>query len=147
MAVTRGKKRLGKYLAELRIAAGQDLEKLAKELRTTRVSLGRYEDGQVLPPWATTQLLLQLLDASADQQAEASARWEVANDEPPSVRLPTGCAEGVSHVGQRRAALRRQSAIFPVVIPGLLQTEHYAWALLDAASPVSTRTMPRPSVW
>lgn len=130
---TRAKKRLGNYLAELRKARGRDQSDLAKALRTTRVSLSRYESGHVLPPWAMTQLLLKELDASDSERSQALARWEEANDEPPSVRLPTDAPKAFrTLVNAERQAAKVQN-ISVMAIPGLLQTERYARALFDAA--------------
>jgi transcriptional regulator with XRE-family HTH domain len=132
-APTRAKKRLGKFLTELRLARSRDQADVAGELRVSRVSLSRYELGQVLPPWAVIHLLLRVLGVSDDERAEALTRWEMANDEPASVRLPVDAPKAFRTLinAEREAASMRCMSLS--VIHGLLQTERYARALFDSA--------------
>jgi hypothetical protein len=79
-----------------------------------------------------TQLLLLVLDASDAERKEAVVRWEEANDEPPSVRLPSDAPKAFRTLvnAERVAASIRNISLS--VVPGLLQTEAYARSLFDA---------------
>ncbi|HVK22995.1 MAG TPA: helix-turn-helix transcriptional regulator [Actinokineospora sp.] len=131
-APTRAKIRLGKFLADLRNRTGITLVMAAQEIKTADSTVSRYESGHVLPVWGTVLTLLHLYEATAKERKIASDMWDSANDEPPSIRLPSGASKAFRRLvnAEREAPSARH--IEPSIIPGLLQTEHYARALMEA---------------
>ncbi|CRK61207.1 putative DNA-binding protein [Alloactinosynnema sp. L-07] len=127
---TRAKVRLGKYLAELRNRTGITLVMAAQQLKTSDGTISRYESGHVLPVWATVLTLLNLYEVSAKDRKIASDLWDSAHDEPPSIRLPGGTPKAFRRLvnAEREAPAARH--IETSIIPGLLQTESYARALM-----------------
>jgi transcriptional regulator with XRE-family HTH domain len=129
---TRAKKRLGTYLRELRVAAGLSAAKAAAEIKSVETTISRYETGAVKPVWGTVRVLLDRYKANPDQRDEAERLWEEANEEPPSVRLPTGTHRAFRKLVNTEREAVRERVLSPYVLPALLQTERYASALLAA---------------
>ncbi len=129
---TRAKFRLGKYLAELRNRAGFSRVAAAEYIKTNESSVGRYEAGHVLPTWGTVLTLLHYYDALPREISNASDLWDAARDEPPSIRLPHGTPKAFRRLMNAEREAPTQRHIETSIIPGLLQTEGYARALMDA---------------
>ncbi|WP_054052604.1 helix-turn-helix transcriptional regulator [Alloactinosynnema sp. L-07] len=124
--------RLGKFMADLRERNGMSRARAAQELKTAESSMSRYESGNVLPVWSTVRTLLDLYEAAAKERKIASDLWDNANDEPPSIRLPISTPKAFRRLvnAEREAPLQRHIELS--IVPGLLQTESYARALMDA---------------
>jgi hypothetical protein len=106
--------------------------RVAREIKAVETTLGRYETGVVKPVWGTVRVLLDRYEASKEQFAEAERLWEEANEEPPSVRLPTGTHRAFRKLINTEREAVRERTLSPYVLPALLQTERYARALLAA---------------
>ena len=130
---TRAKRRLGRFLADLREREEVSAPEAARELKTSKSTLLRYEGGAVMPVWSTVQSLLRLYNASTDEHQDAERLWQEAHDDAPPVRLPATAPSSFRKLvtAERDAASERTLA--PLVVPGLLQTERYIRALMDAA--------------
>lgn len=131
-APTRAKRRLGTFLAGLREREDVSPLDAAAELKASKSTLLRYEGGDVMPVWSTVQSLLRLYHASDDQHRQAEDLWQEAHDEPPPVRLPAGTPTSFRKMATRERDAEAIRAIAPLVVPGLLQTEPYARALMTA---------------
>ncbi len=133
-SATRLKKRLGRFLRELRERSDRKVEQAAAELRQDKpTNVIRYEAGQVLPPWGSVFTLLAFYGASVGEVERAARLYDDAKHEPKSVRLQPGAPNDYrTLVNAERDALRERE-LAPLVIPGLLQTKRYARALEDAA--------------
>jgi transcriptional regulator with XRE-family HTH domain len=128
------KKRLGAFLQELRQQAGVKAEEAAAELKTTRPTLTRYETGEVLPAWGSVRMLLMFYGATAEDLARASQLFDDAKDEPKPVRLTPGASRAFRNLVSAERDAVRERVLAPYVVPGLLQTERYARALLAAGT-------------
>ncbi|HEV8555169.1 MAG TPA: helix-turn-helix transcriptional regulator [Actinophytocola sp.] len=130
---TRLKKRLGRLLREVRERSGKPALAAAAELKqSTASTLNRYETGEVLPAWGTVRTLLTFYEATAEDLDQASRCYDDAKDEPRSVRLPAGAPSGYRRLVNAEREAVRERELAPLVVPGLLQTERYTRALLDA---------------
>jgi hypothetical protein len=131
---TRCKKRLGAFLLNTRERAGKTAIEAAAELKQdTPSTVNRYEAGEVLANWGTVRTLLDFYGANTEEFDQASRLWEDARVEPRSVRLPSGAPRAyrkLVNAEQREAVRERELA--PSVVPGLLQTQRYAQALLES---------------
>jgi transcriptional regulator with XRE-family HTH domain len=127
---TRAKKRLGGFLRALREGVGMSPEDAGQEVKVTKSTVNRYELGQVEVNWATVRVLLACYSASKEQVREAERLFEQVKEEPRSVRLPAGTPKAFRKLinGEREAVLERD--LSPYVMPGLLQHERYARALI-----------------
>ncbi len=131
-------RRLGRELVKLRLAAGLSRPKAAASINLAPSSLGRIEDYKQVPHRRT---LLDLLDAySADDEKRAALlalRERAQNREaggwlgPYLEDLPPTYAD---YVGLEEEA-HTLYACQPLLVPGLLQTEEYARAVLTALIP------------
>jgi DNA-binding XRE family transcriptional regulator len=131
-APTRAKRRLGKFLADLRERDEVFPQDAARELKASKSTLLRYESGDVMPVWSTVQSLLRLYNASDDEHRQAEELWQDAHDEPSPVRVPAGTPTNFRKLVARERDAETIRAIEPLLVPGLLQTEHYARALMTA---------------
>ena len=129
---TRAKRRFGAFLRDLRNKAGLTAEQVTLKLKAKGPTTSRYESGEVKPPWGTVLFLLDCYDATPEQKLEAERLWEEANEEPPSVRLPSGAHRAFRKLVNAEREATRERVIAPLVLPSLLQTEPYVRALLDA---------------
>ncbi|MDV6012558.1 helix-turn-helix transcriptional regulator [Haloechinothrix sp. LS1_15] len=130
---TRAKRRLGRFLHDLRTDAGVLLEQAAHELKTSDSTVSRYESGQVMPVWATVLALLNLYGATDEDRTRALTLWEHARDEPPSIRLPTGAPKSYRRLVNAEREAERIRIVEMSVVPGLMQTEAYARAVISTA--------------
>lgn len=104
-----------------------------EELRAADSTLSRYESGNVMPVWASVLALMRLYKVSDDELALALRLWEEARDEPPPVRLPKGTPKSFRRLMSAEREAHSVRTLELSVVPGLLQTERYARALVDAA--------------
>lgn len=131
---TRLKRRLGRFLLDLRGRAGMTAEQAAGALRQSKTNnVTRYETGQVLPPWGSVFTLLTFYGASVEERERAEQLYDEAKHEPRSVILPPGVRDGYRQLVNAERDAVRERELAPLVVPGLLQTQRYAEALVDAA--------------
>jgi transcriptional regulator with XRE-family HTH domain len=129
---TRLKKRLGTFLREVRKRADRTMDEAADHLKAQRPTVSRYETGEVLPVWSTVHMLLSYYAATEDDLAQAARLYDDAKDEPRSVRLTAGASKAFRKLVNAEREAVRERELAPFVIPGLLQTKRYAWALIEA---------------
>ncbi|MBN1171133.1 MAG: helix-turn-helix domain-containing protein [Micromonosporaceae bacterium] len=118
------RRRLGEQLRELREAKGYKLQQLAGELGWSHTKLSRLENAKVRPDVADVMDLLEVLDATADQQQRLIALARQANQR--------GWWKAYAEMPQRQAGQAELEAgavaiwgYSLVFIPGLLQTSEY----------------------
>lgn len=132
---TRLKKQLGAALRHLRESAGKTVKQAADELRVAETTINRNESGETFPNWATVRTQMEAFGADEATRDRIAQLWEAAKDEAPPVRLPTGASRPFRRylTAEREAISKR--GIEMLVVPGLLQTEHYARAIEGSAAP------------
>lgn len=143
---TRLKRRLGRFLLEVRKRAELTSVQAAAELKQEANNVTRYEAGEVLPPWGSVRTLLAVYGASAAEVKRASRLYDDAKQEPRSVRLPAGAPTGYRALVNAEREAVRERELAPSVVPGLLQTERYARALLSAGRSLQRPDTPQDSV-
>jgi transcriptional regulator with XRE-family HTH domain len=130
---TRRKRKFGQALARLRNEANLTTEDAGRVLRRTASQISKIENGYNLCAFAELTALLVVYQASDVQRAEIETLWEDAKQD--STRIQGSSAYPLKF----RAFLRNEadaatvSELQPNVIPGLLQTEDYAKAIMYAA--------------
>lgn len=129
---TRAKRRLGQFMAELRSNVDIEAEEAARRLKTSKSTLLRYERGDVMPVWSTVESLLRQYHATSEESQKAEQLWQEAHDDPPPVRLPAGAPSSFRKLVARERDAELIRVIQPLVVPGLVQTEGYARALITA---------------
>jgi hypothetical protein len=126
---TRAKKRLGRFLTELRERAGRTLIDAATELKMSDSTTSRHESGLVVPIWSTVLTLLRFYGASDEEQATAARLWDDVNDDAPPVRLPVGATKAFRRLVSAEREAGSLRILESSVVPGLLQTERYVRAV------------------
>ena len=125
-------RRLGQRLRDLRERAGLGPDDAASRLGWSRPKLVRFETATAVPRSADVTTMCELYGASSDEQAllaqlatDAGKRgwWTAYGD------VFTG-----SYVADEAEAAQIRTWE-PLLIPGLLQTEQYAWAVIQAGRP------------
>jgi transcriptional regulator with XRE-family HTH domain len=129
---TRAKRRFGALLRELRAGTNLKAEQVTLELKGKGPMVSRYESGEAKPAWGTVLTMLALYGASDEQRALASRLWDEVNEEPQSVRLPTGAHSGFRKLVNAEREATRERVVASSVMPSLLQTKPYIEALLAA---------------
>lgn len=108
------------------------MDAVGQQLRLSAVTIGRYESGEVLPLWPSALAIMHLYGATEDAVAVAERLWDTANDEAPPIRLPTGTTKDFRRLVNAEREAEAERALALNVVPGLLQTEGYARALMSA---------------
>jgi transcriptional regulator with XRE-family HTH domain len=138
-------RRLGQRLRGLRETGGLGPDEAAKRLGWSRPKLVRFETGTAVPRPADVTAMCELYGAGSDERAllvqlaaDAGKRgwWNAYGD------VFTG-----SYVADEAVAVQIRTWE-PLLVPGLLQTEQYAWALFrtrwpDDAEGVQRRVIAR----
>lgn len=133
-------RRLGQRLRDMREHAGLGAEEAAKRLGWSRAKLVRFETATAVPRSADTAAMCDLYGARSDERAmliqlsgDAGKRgWWTAYDD-----VLTG-----SYVADE--ALASQIRMWePQLVPGLLQVEAYAWAVIEAGRSVDSDDVQR----
>ncbi|GAA3053594.1 helix-turn-helix domain-containing protein [Actinokineospora globicatena] len=134
---TRRKKRLGRYLRELREAAGLRAVDAARKLKTEESTISRYENGIYKPAWAAVSVLLTYYGAGDDAEEKASALYDAASVTMPKIRLPADSPKAFRELVNTEREAEQIYILETSVIPGLLQTADYAMAVFATAKVTS----------
>ncbi|RLK54142.1 helix-turn-helix domain-containing protein [Actinokineospora cianjurensis] len=126
---TRRKKRLGRYLRELREAAGLRAVDAARKLKTEESTISRYENGIYKPAWAAVSVLLTYYGAGDDAEEKASTLYDAASVTMPKIRLPADSPKAFRELVNTEREAEQILALETSAIPGLLQTADYATAM------------------
>jgi transcriptional regulator with XRE-family HTH domain len=129
---TRWKKRLGKFLRELREHAEKQIVECAELLHTTPPTVSRYESGHLRPQWPALQQLLIFYGATEAQRDEGATLWNEAGTQTTRVRLPADAPKDLRKLVRAELEAKSVRLLEPSAVPGLLQTEAYMRAVMTA---------------
>jgi transcriptional regulator with XRE-family HTH domain len=133
------RRRLGAKLKELRAEAGLGLDRVAHDLEFSTAKLSRLETGQVAPKIRDVRDLLEMYEVPDDlrrrllhwaEDAKGRGWWQPL----PPARVAVDLDLYIS-LEAEASALKQFTAD---AVPGLLQTEDYARAIIDATVPHHT---------
>ncbi|WP_367319832.1 helix-turn-helix transcriptional regulator [Streptomyces sp. HUAS ZL42] len=133
-APTVGQVVLGKRLQELREAAGLKREEAAKVLRVAPATVRRMEMAEVALKIPYVQVLLETYAVPEDEANTFVALAEEANQPGWWQRFHDVLPEWFSLFVSLEGAARMIRSYEPHFVPGLLQTEDYARAVLEAGT-------------
>ncbi|MEU7057730.1 helix-turn-helix transcriptional regulator [Streptomyces sp. NPDC046197] len=133
-APTVGQVVLGRRLQELREAAGLGREEAARVLRVTAATVRRMETAEVGLKIPYVQLLLTTYGVREDEAAAFVALAEEANRPGWWQRFHDVLPDWFSMYVSLEGAARLIRSYEPHFVPGLLQTEEYARAVLEAGT-------------
>ncbi|MFF0852548.1 helix-turn-helix domain-containing protein [Streptomyces sp. NPDC003280] len=133
-APTVGQVVLGKRLQELREAAGLSREEAARVLRVASATVRRMEMAEVALKIPYVQVLLATYGAAGEEQAAFVRLAEEANQPGWWQRFHDVLPEWFSLYVSLEGAARILRSYEPHFVPGLLQTEAYARAVLEAGT-------------
>jgi transcriptional regulator with XRE-family HTH domain len=132
------RRRLGSALKDLRRRTGLHLDVVAKELEVSPAKISRLETGQVAPKLRDVRDLLDLYKVPQTRREELMAWADEARDQgwwqPLTATVPGDIDLSISLEVEARK-LRIYSA---TCVPGLLQTDAYARAVLPRMAPRNT---------
>lgn len=131
---TRRKRRVGKYLRELRERSGRKTEEAADLLGVKRPTITRMESGETLCRRTELGALCAFYGATDAERAEALSRWEDAKQDTTRVVVPGAAPRQLRSFLRAEADAASEKIISPIVINGLLQTADYATAVTQAPS-------------
>jgi transcriptional regulator with XRE-family HTH domain len=121
---------LGAELREARKHAGMTLEQLAGQLGRSHSDLSRWETGKRIPSEADTAAVLGILGVIGDDRDRlVQLAREAAN---PNWVAP-GVNRGLAALIEDEKVARHIVNVEPLVIPGLLQSDDYANAIMTGA--------------
>ncbi len=128
-------RRIAAELRRLRESAGLTQEEVAERTGKDRSTLDRLENGQQRPQRSTVIQLLDLYGATPERKAELLAVLrEVAQRgwmQPHRAELPAVYSDYISFESEARTVSNYES----LFVPGLLQTEDYARAVIRGTLP------------
>ncbi|MFF0779609.1 helix-turn-helix domain-containing protein [Streptomyces sp. NPDC003720] len=133
-APTVGQVVLGKRLQELREAAGFSREEAARVLRVASATVRRMEMAEVALKIPYVQVLLATYGAPGEEQAAFVRLAEEANQPGWWQRFHDVLPDWFSLYVSLEGAARIVRSYEPHFVPGLLQTEAYARAVLEAGT-------------
>ncbi|MEV0975327.1 helix-turn-helix transcriptional regulator [Streptomyces sp. NPDC049915] len=133
-APTVGQVVLGRRLQELREAAGLKREEAAQVLRVAAATVRRMETAEVALKIPYVQVLLQTYGVGATEVAEFVALAEEANRPGWWQRFHDVLPDWFSLFVSLEGAARLMRSYEPHFVPGLLQTEGYARAVLESGT-------------
>ncbi|MFE9621979.1 helix-turn-helix domain-containing protein [Streptomyces sp. NPDC006527] len=133
-APTVGQVVLGRRLQELREAAGLGREEAARALRVAPATVRRMETAEVALKIPYVQVLLEAYGVSEEETAAFVALAEEANRPGWWQRFHDVLPEWFSLYVSLEGAARLIRSYEPHFVPGLLQTEAYARAVLEAGT-------------
>ncbi|GAA2596238.1 MULTISPECIES: helix-turn-helix domain-containing protein [Streptomyces] len=133
-APTVGQVVLGRRIQELREAAGLKREEAAKVLRVAPATVRRMEMAEVALKIPYVQILLTAYGVAADEVSAFVALAEEANQPGWWQRYHDVLPDWFSMYVSLEGAARIVRSYEPHFVPGLLQTEDYARAVLDAGT-------------
>lgn len=133
-APTVGQVVLGKRLQELREAAGLGREEAARVLRVAPATVRRMEMAEVALKIPYVQVLLSAYGVCAEEAATFVALAEEANQPGWWQRFHDVLPDWFSLYVSLESAARIIRSYEPHFVPGLLQTEDYARAVLEAGT-------------
>src|SRR5690349_5940148 len=133
-APTVGQVVLGKRLQELREAAGLSREEAARVLRVASATVRRMEMAEVALKIPYVQVLLSTYGAAAEEQAAFVRLAEEANQPGWWQRFHDVLPDWFSLYVSLEGAARIIRSYEPHFVPGLLQTEAYARAVMEAGT-------------
>ncbi|MCP2168152.1 helix-turn-helix domain-containing protein [Goodfellowiella coeruleoviolacea] len=129
---TRRKRKLGKFLVELRERAGLKPEAVAGLLRKSTSTISRMENGHTLCDYAVLTAMLGFYQATAEQRKQAEDLWEEAKQETAPVQhsssMPPKYRAFLKAWDDASSARTLQQSLFP----GPLQTPAYRAAMYRA---------------
>lgn len=131
-------RRLAAELRRLRAAAGMSREQVTEQTGVNEGTLYRLETARARPQRRTLVALLDLYGVSGDARTGLLDIAKSADDQgwlrPYHAELPEEYAAYISFEAEARA-VRNYESLF---IPGLLQTEDYARAVISGTLPLAT---------
>ncbi|MFD7133528.1 helix-turn-helix domain-containing protein [Streptomyces sp. NPDC059894] len=133
-APTVGQVVLGRRLQELREAAGLGRDEAARALRVAQATVRRMETAEVALKIPYVQVLLETYGVSEEETAAFVALAEEANRPGWWQRFHDVLPEWFSLYVSLEGAARMIRSYEPHFVPGLLQTEAYARAVLEAGT-------------
>ncbi|MEU6143748.1 helix-turn-helix transcriptional regulator [Streptomyces sp. NPDC047081] len=133
-APTVGQVVLGKRLQELREAAGLKREEAARVLRVAPATVRRMEMAEVSLKIPYVQVLLETYGVQEDEAAAFVALAEEANQPGWWQRFHDVLPDWFSLYVSLEGAARLVRSYEPHFVPGLLQTEAYARAVMEAGT-------------
>jgi len=125
---------LGRRLQELREAAGLKREEAARVLRVAPATVRRMETAEVALKIPYVQVLLTTYGVAADEAETFVALAEEANEPGWWQRYHDVLPDWFSMHVSLEGAARMIRSYEPHFVPGLLQTEEYARAVLEAGT-------------
>jgi transcriptional regulator with XRE-family HTH domain len=126
--------RLARRLKVLRVQAGLNTRELAERVATSQSKVSRTELGKFRAPVELVRRWLEVTGADEDTRAEVLALATQSLVEVASYRsIFRGSFAAGQHIARQQEAVSARIRHFqPLMIPGLLQTEAYARAVLQA---------------
>lgn len=132
-------RRLAAELRNLRSAASLTREEVTEQTGINEATLYRIESGRARPQVRTLMALLALYGVIEPERAELLALNRQSTEQSWLQSFPNELPDAYTHYitfeGEARSLLNYES----LFIPGLLQTQNYAWAALQRGNPTATK--------
>jgi transcriptional regulator with XRE-family HTH domain len=127
------RQRLGAELRRLRVLAGMTGREVERLARISHPRLSRIENGEIAPTLPQLRAWAKVIGIKGDDLARLISMTEAAVNEVTTYRARTrgGLASIQEDIEQQEATTRVKRTFQTATIPGLLQTDEYAWHVLN----------------
>lgn len=129
VGMTRGKRRLGRYLRPHLELSGLKIEQVATEAECARQTVSRLLSGDALPRKHLFMAVLTALRVTGEDRTRALELWRLADAATVTVEHASTLPSSYRRFRMDEGEALRERTMDTVVISGLLQTARYAEAL------------------
>lgn len=129
VGTTRGKRRLGRFVKQVRLRSGLDVGQVSALAECARQTVTRMESGDSLPGIHLFLAILGVIGATDQERVEARQLREVADVDTASIEYAEDLSAKYRRFRLDELEASRERTLDLVIVPGMLQTPDYAAAL------------------
>jgi hypothetical protein len=133
IGTTRGKRRLGRYVTPILKRSGLNADAIALQVRCSKQSVYRLQSGDALPRLHLLGAILGVIGATEEERERAIQLWDIADADTTVIEHAQDLPMRYRRFRMDEADAVLERTIDTVIMPGMLQTAEYAYAISHGA--------------